>query len=172
LRERKFAHAAPEVFRSVLAQLEKDGALATEKDLVRARGHALELSPADAQLRERLNGIYEKAGLEAPSLERALQDAGVSQAQRTHGRKILQLLIDNGTLVRVQGEMFFHAQTLDSLQGMLRRYASEHEPERLIDVATFKELAGVSRKYAIPLLEYLDLARITRRAGDKRMILK
>jgi selenocysteine-specific elongation factor len=55
---------------------------------------------------------------------------------------------------------------------MLGQYASEHEPERLIDVATFKELAGVSRKYAIPLLEYLDLARITRRAGDKRMILK
>jgi len=42
----------------------------------------------------------------------------------------------------------------------------------LIDVAAFKELAGVSRKYAIPLLEYFDRARVTRRAGDKRVILK
>jgi selenocysteine-specific elongation factor len=46
-----------------------------------------------------------------------------------------------------------------------------HEPERLIDVPTFKEIAGVSRKYAIPLLEYFDRERITRRAGDKRIIL-
>jgi selenocysteine-specific elongation factor len=57
------------------------------------------------------------------------------------------------------------------LQRLLSQHAIAHEPERLIDVAQFKELAGVSRKYAIPLLEYLDRAHITRRAGDKRIIL-
>jgi selenocysteine-specific elongation factor len=68
--------------------------------------------------------------------------------------------------------MFFHAQALEHLKNLLRQYATEHEPERLIDVAKFKDLAGVSRKYAIPLLEYFDSERITRRAGDKRVILK
>ena len=48
---------------------------------------------------------------------------------------------------------------------------TRHEPERLIDVASFKEMAGISRKYAIPLLEYFDRERVTRRAGDKRIIL-
>ena len=88
-------------------------------------------------------------------------------AQRTHARKILQLLIDKGTLVRVQGEMFFHAQAIEHLKNLLRDFATAHEPDRLIDVPAFKDLAGVSRKYAIPLLEYFDRERITVRAGDK-----
>jgi selenocysteine-specific elongation factor len=172
LRERHFAHATPEIFRAVIARLEKDGLLFTERDMVRASEHGVELSPADTQLREKISRAYEKAGLEAPTFDQVLADAGVSAAQRTHGRKILQLLIDNGILVRVQGEMFFHSQALVHLKHLLRQYATEHEPERLIDVAKFKELAGVSRKYAIPLLEFLDSEHFTRRAGDKRIILK
>lgn len=171
LRERHFAHAAPEIFRSVIASLEKDGLLVAERDLVRASEHTLELSGADAALHEKIAQAYEQAGLEAPSLDQVLEGAGVSAAQRAHARKILQLLIDNRTLVRVQGDMFFHARALDRLKDLLREYASAHGPERLIDVAKFKDLAGVSRKYAIPLLEYLDRERITRRAGDKRIIL-
>jgi len=172
LRERHFAHAAPEVFRAVIARLEKEGVLVADKDVVRLSGHGVELSPADAQLSERIGQAYEKAALEAPSLDDLFASVGVATAQRVHGRKLLQLLIDNGTLVRVQGEMFFHVQALDHLKRLLGQYAVEHEPERLIDVAQFKELAGVSRKYAIPLFEYLDREHITRRAGDKRIILK
>jgi len=68
--------------------------------------------------------------------------------------------------------MFMHSQVIGELKTKLLGYASKHEPERLIDVAAFKDLAGVSRKYAIPLLEYFDQAKVTRRAGDKRLILK
>jgi selenocysteine-specific elongation factor len=93
-------------------------------------------------------------------------------AQRPQARKILQMLLDNGTLVRAQADMFLHADAIARLRALLRDFASQHEPERLIDVSQFKELAGVSRKYAIPLLEYFDRERMTRRAGDKRIILK
>ncbi|MGH9930664.1 MAG: selenocysteine-specific translation elongation factor [Pyrinomonadaceae bacterium] len=172
LRERQFAHAAPEIFRAVMTRLEKDGALVTEKDIVRAPEHGQELSAADEQLRERIARAYEKAGLEAPTLDQALVEAGVPAAERAHARKILQLLIDNGTLVRVQAEMFFYSPAIEQLKGLLRNYAAEHEPDRLIDVPRFKDLAGVSRKYAIPLLEYFDRERITQRVGDKRIILK
>ena len=68
--------------------------------------------------------------------------------------------------------MFMHTRVIDDLKTKLQAHASQHEPERLIDVATFKDLAGVSRKYAIPLLEYFDREQVTRRAGDKRLILK
>jgi selenocysteine-specific elongation factor len=98
--------------------------------------------------------------------------AEVPAAGRVQARKLMQLLIDARTLVRIQGEMFMHTQVLEDLKARLRNYASEHEPERLIDVAAFKDLAGVSRKYAIPLLEYFDREQVTRRAGDKRLILK
>ncbi len=171
LRERHFARAAPEVFRAVITRLERDGVLVTEKELVRAREHGLELSPADTQLRAKIADAYERAGLEAPGLDQVLADAGITAREQAHARKILQLLLDDHTLVRVQGEMFFHAQALENLKRLLREYAAQHEPERLIDVAKFKDLAGVSRKYAIPLLEYFDREHVTRRAGNKRVIL-
>jgi selenocysteine-specific elongation factor len=85
---------------------------------------------------------------------------------------VLQLLIDGQTLVRVQGELFFHRKALDQLIGKLKKFGDQHEPGRTIDVAAFKDLAGVSRKFAIPLLEFLDRQRITRREGDRRAILK
>jgi selenocysteine-specific elongation factor len=172
LRERHFAHAAPEIFRAVMYRLEQEAVLIAEKDIVRAREHGQELSAADEQLRQKIAHAYEKAALEAPTLDQALAGAGIPASQRTHARKILQLLIESGTLVRVQPEMFFHAQAIEHLKELIRAFAGEHESERIIDVAKFKDLAGVSRKYAIPLLEYFDRERVTVRAGDKRVILK
>jgi selenocysteine-specific elongation factor len=171
LRERHFAHAGPEIFRAVIAHLEKTGALVSERELLRAASHTLSLSAADASLKERLEQIYMEAALEAPALDEALERAGARGGAREHGRKILQLLIDGGRLLRVQPDLFFHREALDQLIQKLRDYGSRPGSDRLMDVATFKELAGVSRKYAIPLLEYLDREHITRRAGDKRLIL-
>lgn len=172
LRERVFARAPAEVFRAALARAEESGSLIAERDVVRARGHALELSAEDAQLLERFRQVYADAGLAAPTLEESFARASGGRAgAREHARKILQLLLDDGTLARVTPELLFHRPALERLVQSLRDYAAAHGPERLIDVATFKDLAGVSRKYAIPLLEYLDRERVTRRAGDRRVIL-
>lgn len=171
LRERHFAHAPAEVFRAVMSRLESEGALVSEKEIVRTSSHNLSLSPADEALRDRLEQVYRDAALEAPTFDEALAQAKNSQTTREHGRKILQLLIDSGALVRVNTDLLLHRAALNQLVERMREYAGRHEPERLIDVAAFKELAQVSRKYAIPLLEYLDRERITRRAGDRRIIL-
>lgn len=169
LRERFFAHTRPEVFRAVLAQLEKEGALIAEKEIVRRRDHTRELSDEDARLKEALEKVYRVAGLAAPNLGEAFARAGAGAAS-PHARKILQLLIDAGALVKVHGEMFFHRAALDELTKKLREHAGQHA-DRAIDVAAFKDLAGISRKYAIPLLEYLDRQRVTRREGDRRIVL-
>ena len=97
--------------------------------------------------------------------------AGVDAANRGHARQLLQILIDMGIIVSVEGEMFFHQGALNDLIAKLRAYADNKKENRSIDVATFKELAGISRKYAIPLLEYLDRRHVTRREGDRRIIL-
>jgi selenocysteine-specific elongation factor len=167
LRERFFAHAPIEVFRSVLASLEHEGALVSEKEIVRRREHTRELSSEDAILRDRLEQIYLDAGLAAPALNEALARAGLVAQQ---GRKVLQLLIDAGCLEKVHGEMFFHRVALDDLIKRVREQAAK-QTDRAIDVGAFKDLAGISRKYAIPLLEYLDRLRVTRREGDRRIVL-
>jgi selenocysteine-specific elongation factor len=171
LRERIFARAEPELFRAVVEEGERRGALVSDRDVVRAGGHSLELSPADAALRDRLEALYRDAGLEPPALEEALVRAAAAGERREHVRKIFQLLLDAGSFVRVREDLFFHRAAVDGLVRALGEYASRREPDRLIDVAAFKELTGVSRKYAIPLLEYFDRERVTRRAGDRRMIL-
>ncbi len=170
LRERYFVNSPPEVFRDVLARLENEGKIIQEKDIVRLREHTRQLSDSDARLRDRLEAVYREAGLEVPTIDEALTRAGISASAQQHGRKVLQLLFDSGALVRVHGDMFFHRSALENLTRRLREHASQNS-DRAIDVAKFKQLAGISRKYAIPLLEYLDHQRVTRREGDRRIVL-
>jgi selenocysteine-specific elongation factor len=173
LRERIFSHTAPEVFRSVMMHLENAGALVSEKEVVREASHKLSLSTDETALKGRLEQIYKDAALEPPTLDEAMERAraGGARAAREHERKLFQLLLDARLLSRVAPDLYFHREALDLLTTKLRAYAAAHEPERLIDVPTFKTIAGITRKYAIPLLEYFDRERITRRAGDKRIIL-
>lgn len=171
LREKVFARVAPEVFRAALEHAETTGALIAERDTVRAATHSAELAGADAALRDDLEKVYRGAALEAPTFDEALARAGGPSVNRERARRILQTLIDAGTLVRVTNDLLFHRDALERLTKDLREYAAQHEPARLIDVAAFKDLSGVSRKYAIPLLEYFDRERITRRAGDRRLVL-
>jgi selenocysteine-specific elongation factor len=84
-------------------------------------------------------------------------------------QKILQILLRENVLVKVADDFVFHRGAIASLRDMVAKYRKEHG-ERLTMVA-FKDLAGISRKYAIPLLEYLDREHVTRRLGDERVIL-
>ncbi len=168
LRERFFGGASPDFFRGMMAELESAGSLVAEKEIVRLREHTLELSAEDARLRDALEATYLEAGLAAPAVADAFTRAGVAASQ--HGRRVLQLLIESGTLVKVHGDMFFHRDVLKDLVQRISEYAAAHA-ERSIDVTAFKGITGVSRKYAIPLLEYLDRQRITRRDGERRVIL-
>ena len=172
LREKLFARALPEVFSAVIGRLEVKGEVTSEKDVIRLSSHRVGLTDQDAKLSEQIEKVYLDAGVEAPSLDEAMTRARVAPAQRTQARKILQLLLDGGKLVRVHGDMFMHVTAIHNLKKKLHAYSAEHAADQLIDVPTFKTLAGVSRKYAIPLLEYLDREQVTRRAGDKRLILR
>ena len=169
LREQLFHHTAPEIFRAVLTDLEQQGHIVADKDIVRAATHSQTLTSADQNLKDNLTRIYRTAGLAPSTWNEALAQTG-GKIDPNHARKILQLLFDDGTLRRVTPEFLFYGPALDELIAKIRAHAAT-ATDRLIDVAVFKDIAGISRKYAIPLLEYLDLQRITRRAGDKRLVL-
>ncbi len=87
-----------------------------------------------------------------------------------HVRRLMQLLLNLGEIVKVSDEFFFGREVIDELIGKVRGYA-DAQSDHSLDVARFKEIAGVSRKYAIPLLEYFDREKITVRRGDVRVIL-
>ena len=171
LREKIFARLAPDIFKTTLSTIEKEGKIVAEKDIVRLAAHSLELSAEEKLLRERLAKIYKTANLEVPKLDDACLEAiKNTKLTKEHARKIFQLLLNSGEIVKVTEEFYFGREAIDNLVKELKKFADQTS-DRLIDVPMFKDIAGISRKYAIPLLEYFDRERITRRAGDKRLIL-
>ncbi|HTP43502.1 MAG TPA: SelB C-terminal domain-containing protein, partial [Candidatus Acidoferrum sp.] len=84
-------------------------------------------------------------------------------------QKILQILLREKVLVKVTDELVFHRTAVARLKDLLAKYRKECGEK--LPIPVFKELTGITRKYAIPLLEYLDRERVTRRVGDERVIL-
>jgi selenocysteine-specific elongation factor len=134
-----------------------------DAELVRSRSHKLVLKEDEEQARGKIEQAFEQSGLAVPALAEVLAKSGVEPAR---ARSLLQILLREKRLVRVGDDLVFHASAIDYLRQLL----AAHKGERFA-VPDFKEWTGVSRKYAIPLLEFLDREKITRRDGDQRAIL-
>ena len=165
LRERILPGGRPEVARFVLDRLAAEGRIRLEKDLAAAAGHRLELSPEEERLRTFLEDRFREGGLNPSTIEEIVAEGGLdaSKAQR-----IYHLLVAGGRLVRIKDGKVFHAEAIETLKARLWEIRGTRP---IIDVAAFKELAGTSRKNAIPLLEHLDGVHVTRRVGNEREIL-
>jgi selenocysteine-specific elongation factor len=137
--------------------------LAVEGETVRLRTHSLVLKQDEAQARAAIERAFEQAGLSTPAVPEVLAKSGVGAAQ---ARSLLEILLREKRLVRINEELVFHSSAIDRL----RHDLAARRPARF-NVGTFKEWTGISRKYAIPLLEYLDRAHVTRREGDERLII-
>ncbi len=170
LRDRVFRLTPPTAMAAVVKQLISEGQIVAENDVIRLAGHKNELSPVEREFIEKLMLSLRAARLEPPKIDEAI-NASSSSIDPKDAKKLIQLKLKVGELIKVTDEFYFAADPIIELTSAIRKYA-DASPDRLIDVAKFKEIAGVSRKYAIPLLEYFDRERITVRAGDKRMILK
>ena len=119
----------------------------------------------EAESKKIIEEAFANAGLKVPALHEVI--AGL-KVDRVRAQKIVTLLLRDRILLKISDELVFHRDALDELR---RRIAAQKAKSPKIDVAMFKELTGVSRKYAIPLLEYLDRERVTKRVGDAREIL-
>ncbi len=171
LREKVFAKLPLEVFKKTLQILTERREIVAEKDIVRATSYSQNLSPNDKQILEKLKKIYTEAKLEVPTLETALTESIIgTKSSKNEARKVFQLLLDSGEIMKVTEDFYFSGEVISGLVEKLKTFATK-SADKLIDVPTFKDLTGLSRKYAIPLLEYFDREKITRRAGDKRLIL-
>ena len=161
-RERLFGRAAPAVFEHVIASLVAAQKIAG-RDRLAVAGHHVSLSPEEAHAQAIIERLFREWGL-APRPESTLAEAanvGAAVADR-----VAKLLLRQKTLVRVDS-LLFHAEALAGLKADVRALKGSAR----VDVSAFKERYGISRKYAIPLLEYLDRERVTRRVGDSRVVL-
>ena len=166
LRTRLKRRAGPALFRAALDELAAAGELIVAGDTIKRAGRQLALAPEEARAREQIEQAFSRAGLAVPSLKDVLAAAGIEPKR---AQKLLQILLREKLLVKVTEDLVFHHTALARLHELLAGYKKKNGDK--LPVAAFKELTGISRKYAIPLLEYLDRQRITRRVGDERLIL-
>jgi len=159
-------NARAEIFEAALEELLKSRAIVISGDLVQRAGREIALAPEETRAKELIEREFANAGLAVPSFAVVLAKLPV-EARRA--QKILQILLREKVLVKVADDLVFHQIALKNLRETLVKYRKERGPR--LPIGTFKELTGVSRKYAIPLLEYLDREHLTRRVGDERVIL-
>ena len=156
---------SPEIFDAVLAMLVRNKKLEVTGDQVRLPGRGVVMKAEEAESKKTIEDAFAKAGLKVPALNEVL--AGL-KVDKVRAQKIVTLLLRDRVLVKVSEELVFHRSALEELR---RQMAAQKAKSSKIDVGDFKEMTGVSRKYAIPLLEYLDRERVTRSVGDAREIL-
>ena len=152
------------VFAFLLTALDAEGAVKTDRDKVRLASHEVRLSPDQQRVLDRLEEDFLRADAAPPSAEEALGRAGLGGDEE---HELFQVLVQAGKLVRVKDSLYFHARALETIQ---TRVVALLQDRKEIGPGDIKDLLGISRKYAIPLLEFFDQRRVTTRVGERRIL--
>ncbi len=155
-----------DLFQVALNDAVQAGLVVISGDLVRRAGREIALTPEESRAKEIIEHEFERAGLAVPSFAAVLEKLPV---ERARAQKIFQILLREKTLIKVAEDLAFHKSAVARLRELVAGYRKQKGAA--LPVPAFKELTGVTRKYAIPLLEYLDREHVTRRVGDQRVIL-
>ncbi|MCG6893541.1 MAG: selenocysteine-specific translation elongation factor [Desulfobacteraceae bacterium] len=154
------------LFTYMLNLLVREEAVAVEENTVRLAGHKISLGGEQSDIRKKILETYRASGLQPPYFREFVQTHSLD-ARRAG--EVLRLLVEEGGVVRVKEDLYFHQDAVEELRQRLVDFLSENE-----EIATpqFKEMTGASRKYVIPLLEYFDARNVTIRIGDIRKLRK
>jgi len=156
---------SPETFRGVLNTLVAQKKLQVSGEAVHVFGKGVVLRDEEAESKAKIEQAFASAGLKVPLLKDVL---GSLPIDKLRAQKIVTLLLRDRVLVKLSDELVFHR---DALQALRNQIAAQKSKTPKLNVGNFKDLFGITRKHAIPLLEYLDRERVTRRVGDERIIL-
>ena len=155
----------PEILRGIVDGLVRDRKLVVTGEIVHAAGRGVVMRDEEAESKRQIEQAFSRAGLKVPGLKEVLATLPVDKVR---AQKLVTLLLRDHVLVKLADDLVFHRDALDELRKLV---IAQKTKKSKLNVAEFKDLTGITRKYAIPLLEYLDRERITRRVGDERVIL-
>jgi len=152
------------LFEAILFRWQEEGMIVLQGALVRLASFTIRLNERQQRLAQRVEQIIRAAGVTPPPVEAISQQVG---APPDAVRAMVQVLLEQGVLVRLEEDLLFHRDTIAQLAELVRRTIRE---KGSLSVGEFRDLTGSSRKFAVPLLEYFDSIRLTRRVGDVRVL--
>jgi len=161
----KFPFAlATKLFNLMLNRMIKDKVIVQEENTVHLSSHTVSLEVDQADIRTKILDAYLKSGLTPPYFKELSRSFDIDSKQ---AKDVLILLVDEELLLKVKEDLYFHVEAVNELKKRLVDYLKSHEE---ITTPQFKEMASVSRKYLIPLIEYFDSTNVTLRVGDSRKL--
>ncbi len=147
----------------IVERLLRSGRLVSEGDVIRTAGHTVSLASDQAGLHDAILKLYADGSFTPPTLKEVLE---ACKTDAKAALPVYRLLCAEGELIKIKEDLYYHAPIVRELKSRMEAWFVDHDD---LDPAGFKELSGgLSRKYAIPLLEYFDRERVTIRVGDKR----
>ena len=154
------------LFALVLQQMVKAEDVVQGEDMVHLADHKVALGADHQALRDRILRVYQNGGLTPPYFKAFCQEADTPVAS---AREVLSLLIDEGLMVKIKEDLYYHHEPLEQLKQALVDFFNTRDE---LTTLQFKEMTGTSRKFMIPLLEYFDTIQFTIRVGDTRKLRK
>ncbi len=152
------------LFNRLLTDLINSSSIKIEKDKLWLHQHKPTLKDAQKELKDRIAKIYLEGNLTPPSFKELIEQLSSNEKET---KSIIDLLAADGTVVKVKENLWFHRETLETLEKTLIEFIKKNGE---ITTSQFKDLTQASRKYTIPLMEYYDQLKITIRVGDKRVL--
>jgi selenocysteine-specific elongation factor len=149
-----------------LSDLVSKGKLLLAGDIVKDASRSVQLKPEEDRLRAQIAARFENAGTAPSPFSEMVKGIAVTPVR---ARNLMDLLLHEKVLVRVSEDLIFHEKALETVRARLGEYKRKNGPR--IGVPAFKEICGLTRKHAIPILEFLDRTGVTQRQGDERVIL-
>jgi selenocysteine-specific elongation factor len=165
LRKRVYGELPQEVFRYILDQLVQKKRISLQEEVVGIFGREVQLSPGEESTRKKIEAVFRDAGFQPPAISEL---TGAIREEPELVRRIYFWMLKQRILIKVSDELTWHHSALEEIKTTIR---STYKSGDVFGVAAFKELFGMTRKHAIPLLEFLDRERITRRQGNDRVLL-
>ncbi|HAG11958.1 MAG TPA: selenocysteine-specific translation elongation factor [Desulfotomaculum sp.] len=166
LRSRLFARFTTRQLQALLRILEEENILSQGPNTVALKDFQPKLEDSQQEIVQRIEDIFNRSGFQPPDWESVSRGEGVSELQ---SQEVLQHFLRQGTLVKAAEGLYFHAAAIESAKKLLTGYLEKNNE---ISIGEIKNLLNVSRKYALPLLEYFDRIKVTKRVGDKRFLIK
>ncbi len=164
VRESLGGHIAPRLFRALVEGFEARLMVVRDGSLLRLPDHVVRLEEREQALVEKITGLLSGHPLAPPDVKQIEADSGVGRVKLV---EVLRVMEREGSIVRVSPELYFLREAVDRVKTTLEQHLSDRSD---VTPATFRDLFGTSRKYAIPLLEYLDREGVTVRVGDARRL--
>ena len=163
----KWARDIPEkLFFFVLERLVRAEKIVSEQEYYRLPQHKVSLAADQEKLREKITRTYRQAGIQPPTVKKLLEELGLEMKE---AGPVLRLLQDEKELVKINEDFYFSAGAVQELKDKVKDYLEKNEEMGPVE---FKEITGLSRKFAIPLMEFMDKEKLTMRVGDKRKLRK